>query len=107
MIIVNMYIAVILENYSQAREDVNDGITDEDYDMFYEVWAEFDPDSTMYMPFASVGELIDCLEPPLQIAKPNKFKIVHMDIPIVRFTNPKTGEIYKRGGEHGSILWCR
>ena len=102
-----MYIAVILENYSQAREDVNDGITDEDYDMFYEVWAEFDPDSTMYMPFASVGELIDCLEPPLQIAKPNKFKIVHMDIPIVRFTNPKTGEIYKRGGGHGSILCCR
>ena len=88
-----MYIAVILENYTQARDDVSNGITDEDYDMFYEVWAEFDPDSTMYMPYASVGELIDCLEPPLQIAKPNKFKIVHMDIPIVRFANPKTGEV--------------
>ena len=88
-----MYIAVILENYTQARDDVSNGITDEDYDMFYEVWAEFDPDSTMYMPYASVGELIDCLEPPLQIAKPNKFKVVHMDIPIVRFSNPKTGEI--------------
>ena len=88
-----MYIAVILENYTQARDDVSNGITDEDYDMFYEVWAEFDPDSTMYMPYASVGELIDCLEPPLQIAKPNKFKVVHMDIPIVRFSNPKTGEV--------------
>ena len=33
LIIVNMYIAVILENYSQATEDVQEGITDEDYDL--------------------------------------------------------------------------
>ena len=91
MIIVNMFIAVILENYTAANDDVNDGITDEDYDMFYEVWVEFDPESTMYIPYENVSELIDCLEPPLQIARPNKFKIVHMDIPVVRFTNPKTG----------------
>ncbi len=91
MIIVNMFIAVILENYSAANDDVDNGITDEDYDMFYEVWVEFDPESTMYIPYENVSELIDILEPPLQIAKPNKFKIVHMDIPVVRFTNPKTG----------------
>ena len=46
LIIVNMYIAVILENYSQATEDVQEGITDEDYDLFYEIWQEFDPDGT-------------------------------------------------------------
>ena len=86
----HMYIAVILENYTQAKDDVNDGITGEDYDM-YQVGVEFDPESTMYMPYEQVGELLDCLEPPLQIPRPNKFKIVHMDIPIVRFTNPKTG----------------
>ncbi len=33
------------------------------------------------------------LEPPLQIAQPNKFKIIHMDIPIVRFSDPDTGEV--------------
>lgn len=38
-----MYIAVILENYSQAKEDVQEGLTDEDYDMFYEIWQKFDP----------------------------------------------------------------
>ena len=91
LIIVNMFIAVILENYTAAKDDVNDGITDEDYDMFYEVWVEFDPESTMYIPYENVSELLDVLEPPLQIARPNKFKIVHMDIPVVRFTNPKTG----------------
>ena len=51
LIIVNMYIAVILENYSQATEDVPEGITDEDYDLFYEIWQEFDPDRTQYIPY--------------------------------------------------------
>ncbi|QQP35113.1 Sodium channel protein, partial [Caligus rogercresseyi] len=86
LIIVNMYIAVILENYSQATEDVQEGITDEDYDLFYEIWQEFDPDGTQYMPYKSLSEFLDVLESPLQIPKPNKFKIIHMDIPIVRFT---------------------
>ena len=92
LIIVNMYIAVILENYSQATEDVQEGITDEDYDLFYEIWQEFDPDGTQYMPYRSLTEFLDVLEPPLQIPKPNKFKIIHMDIPIVRYTSAE-GEV--------------
>ena len=27
--------------------------------------------------------------------RPNKFKIIHMDIPIVRWTDPKSGEAYE------------
>ena len=92
IIIVNMFIAVILENYTQATEDVQEGITDEDYDLFYEIWQEFDPDGTQYMAYKSLTEFLDVLEPPLQIAKPNKFKIIHMDIPIVRYTNAE-GEV--------------
>lgn len=93
LIIVNMYIAVILENYSQATEDVQEGITDEDYDLFYEIWQEFDPDGTQYMPFKNLSEFLDVLESPLQIPQPNKFKIVHMDIPIVQHTDPITGAV--------------
>lgn len=33
LIIINMYIAVILENYSQATEEVQEGLTDDDYDV--------------------------------------------------------------------------
>ncbi len=39
------------------------------------------------MPYKCLSEYLDVLEPPLQIPKPNKFKIIHMDIPIVRYTN--------------------
>ena len=88
-----MYIAVILENYSQATEDVQEGITDEDYDLFYEIWQEFDPDGTQYIDYKGLSEFLDVLEPPLQIPRPNKFKIIHMDIPIVKWTNPENGEI--------------
>ncbi|KAL3311945.1 Sodium channel, voltage-gated, type IX, alpha subunit [Cichlidogyrus casuarinus] len=37
LVIVNMYIAVILENFSQATEDVKQGLTQDDFDQFYEV----------------------------------------------------------------------
>ena len=40
-------------------------------------------------------EFCDVLEPPLQIPKPNKFKLLHMDIPICRLTDPKTGEVHE------------
>lgn len=96
LIIVNMYIAVILENYSQATEDVQEGITDEDYDLFYEIWQEFDPDGTQYIDYKGLSEFLDVLEPPLQIPRPNKFKIIHMDIPIVKWTNPENGKTKKQ-----------
>lgn len=77
-------------SFFQATEDVQEGITDEDYDLFYEIWSEFDPDGTQYMPYKNLPEFLDVLEPPLQIPKPNKFKIIQMEIPIIRYTDPKS-----------------
>lgn len=84
LIVINMYIAVILENYSQATEDVQEGLTDDDYDMYYEIWQQFDPDGTRYIRYDQLSDFLDVLEPPLQIHKPNKYKIISMDIPICR-----------------------
>ncbi|RWS16117.1 skeletal muscle sodium channel alpha subunit-like protein, partial [Dinothrombium tinctorium] len=82
LVIINMYIAVILENYSQATEDVQEGLTDDDYDMYYEIWQKFDPNGTQFIPYSALSDLFDALEEPLQIPKPNKYKIISMDIPI-------------------------
>eukprot|EP00095_Tigriopus_kingsejongensis_P003327 snap_masked-scaffold524_size146631-processed-gene-0.4 protein:Tk03327 transcript:snap_masked-scaffold524_size146631-processed-gene-0.4-mRNA-1 annotation:"sodium channel protein para" len=84
LIIINMYIAVILENYSQATEDVQEGLTGDDYDMYYEIWQQFDPDGTQYLKYGALSDFLDVLEPPLQIHKPNKFKVISMDIPICK-----------------------
>ena len=80
-------------HFRQACTDVAEGITDEDYDLFYEIWQEFDPKGTQYMSYHQLSEFLECLEPPLQVGKPNKYKIIKMDIPIIKFTNPNTGEV--------------
>merc|ERR1719245_1963036 len=84
LIVINMYIAVILENYSQATEDVTEGLTDDDYDMYYEIWQQFDPNGTQYIKYNQLSDFLDVLESPLQIHKPNKYKIISMDIPICK-----------------------
>lgn len=68
----------------QATEDVQEGLTDDDYDMYYEIWQRFDPDGTQYIRYDQLSDFLDVLEPPLQIHKPNKYKIISMDIPICR-----------------------
>merc|ERR1719264_1570603 len=84
LIVINIYIAVILENYSQATEDVTEGLTDDDYDMYYEIWQQFDPNGTQYIKYNQLSDFLDVLESPLQIHKPNKYKIISMDIPICK-----------------------
>jgi voltage-gated sodium channel type II alpha len=63
---------------------IQEGLTDDDYDMYYEIWQQFDPNGTQYIKYAQLSDFLDVLEAPLQIHKPNKFKIVSMDIPICK-----------------------
>lgn len=51
----------------QATDDVAEGIIEEDYALFYEIWQEFDPEATTYISYDNVAELLDVLEPPLQV----------------------------------------
>ena len=82
LVVVNMYIAVILENFSQATEDVQQGLTPEDFDMYYEKWEKYDPDATQYISLEKLSDFVDYLDEPLQLPKPNYFLLVKLDIPI-------------------------
>jgi hypothetical protein len=77
-----MYIAVILENFSQVQEDVQQGLTDDDYDMYYEKWQRLDPSGSQFIRYDQLSDFIDRLEPPLRIPKPNHLLLVAMDLPI-------------------------
>ncbi|KAI0978732.1 hypothetical protein GJ496_009854 [Pomphorhynchus laevis] len=81
-LVINMYIAVIMENYNQAREEVQQGLTDDDYDVFYEVWQKYDPKGTQFVQYHQLTEILDKLQRPLRIAAPNYLKIVLLNIPI-------------------------
>lgn len=82
LIIVNMYIAVILENLNEAFQEEAAGISDDDLDMFYSKWERFDPSATQYIPHCQLSEFVDSLEEPLRIPKPNRFACIHLNIPI-------------------------
>ncbi|CAH1792816.1 unnamed protein product [Owenia fusiformis] len=84
LVVINMYIAVILENFSQATEDVQKGLTQEDFDVYYEIWEKFDPEATEYIPLEKMSELCDNLEEPLYLPIPNYYKLISFDITICR-----------------------
>jgi len=82
LVIINMYIAVILENFSQATEDVQQGLTQDDFDMYYEIWERFDEKATQFISLSQLSEFVDTLEDPLRLPLPNRFKLITMNIPI-------------------------
>lgn len=82
LIIINMYIAIILENLSQAHQQDEVGITDDDLEMFYTHWERFDPNATQYILYSQLSDFVDGLEQPLRIPQPNKFACIHLNIPI-------------------------
>ncbi|XP_064826824.1 sodium channel protein type 2 subunit alpha-like [Oncorhynchus masou masou] len=83
LIVVNMYIAVILENFSVATEESAEPLSEDDFEMFYEVWEHFDPDATQFVEYDKLSDFADALDPPLRMAKPNHIQLIKMDLPMV------------------------
>uniref|UniRef100_A0A8C3HZ40 Sodium channel protein n=1 Tax=Chrysemys picta bellii TaxID=8478 RepID=A0A8C3HZ40_CHRPI len=83
LIVVNMYIAVILENFNVATEESTDPLGEDDFDMFYEVWEKFDPEATQFIGYSALSDFADALAEPLRVAKPNKIELIAMDLPLV------------------------
>ncbi|XP_018094329.1 sodium channel protein type 2 subunit alpha isoform X1 [Xenopus laevis] len=83
LVVVNMYIAVILENFSVATEESAEPLGEDDFEMFYEVWEKFDPDATQFIEYSKLSNFADALDPPLRIAKPNRVQLIAMDLPMV------------------------
>uniref|UniRef100_A0A8D0CIC6 Sodium channel protein n=1 Tax=Scleropages formosus TaxID=113540 RepID=A0A8D0CIC6_SCLFO len=83
LIVVNMYIAVILENFSVATEESAEPLGEDDFERFYEVWEKFDPKATQFVEWSKLSDFADALDPPLRIPKPNKLQLNAMDLPMV------------------------
>uniref|UniRef100_A0A3Q4H1P8 Sodium channel protein n=1 Tax=Neolamprologus brichardi TaxID=32507 RepID=A0A3Q4H1P8_NEOBR len=83
LIVVNMYIAIILENFSVATEESTEPLSEDDFEMFYEVWEKFDPEATQFIEYSKLSDFADSLLEPLRINKPNKIKLISMDLPMV------------------------
>ncbi|XP_054882680.1 sodium channel, voltage gated, type VIII, alpha subunit b isoform X1 [Poeciliopsis prolifica] len=83
LIVVNMYIAIILENFSVATEESADPLSEDDFETFYEIWEKFDPDASQFITYAKLSDFADALEHPLRVPKPNTIELIAMDMPMV------------------------
>ncbi|XP_049787947.1 sodium channel protein 60E-like [Schistocerca cancellata] len=84
MIVINMYIAIILENFNQAHQEEEIGIVEDDLEMFYIRWSKYDPHATQFIRFSQLSDFIASLDPPLGIPKPNIVALVSFNLPIAR-----------------------
>eukprot|EP00163_Fabomonas_tropica_P014779 TRINITY_DN2686_c0_g2_i1.p1 TRINITY_DN2686_c0_g2~~TRINITY_DN2686_c0_g2_i1.p1 ORF type:complete len:1526 (-),score=377.56 TRINITY_DN2686_c0_g2_i1:447-4610(-) len=64
LVMVNLFIAVIIQNFSFLVEE-NTILSTDDYETFLRVWARHDPLATYYIPSAATLTLIRELPPPL------------------------------------------
>uniref|UniRef100_A0A8D0HRC8 Sodium channel protein n=1 Tax=Sphenodon punctatus TaxID=8508 RepID=A0A8D0HRC8_SPHPU len=83
LIVVNMYIAVILENFNVATEESSDPLGEDDFDMFYEIWEKFDPKATQFICYSVLSDFANALAEPLRVPKPNRLQLIAMDLPMV------------------------
>ncbi|ROT66502.1 Sodium channel protein 60E [Penaeus vannamei] len=84
MIVINMYIAVILENFNQAHKEEEIGIVEDDLEMFYVRWSKYDPHATQFINFSQLSDFISSLDAPFGIPKPNTVALVSFDLPIAK-----------------------
>ncbi|KAI8511058.1 Scn1ap [Branchiostoma belcheri] len=83
LVMSNMYIAVILDNFSNAVAEADEGgVTEDDVDMYYSLWERYDPHATKYIHLDQVSKFLNELDAPLRVPKPNKVTIVYLDLPI-------------------------
>ncbi|XP_019621203.1 PREDICTED: sodium channel protein type 4 subunit alpha B-like isoform X3 [Branchiostoma belcheri] len=97
LIVVNMYIAVILDNFSAATEEAaGGGVTEDDIDMYYSLWERYDPHASKYIPLSKISQFVHQLDDPLRIPKPNKITLAYLDIPICTGDRLYCKDILKR-----------
>ena len=82
LVMINMYIAVILDNFSEAQQADEIGIDEDDINIFYEKWMLFDPKASQFLNVGKLKDLVTELQPPLGIPDVNEDDILHLDIPL-------------------------
>ena len=63
-IVLNLLIAVVLDNFSTSKED-DDGVSPEDLDRYKEVWSKFDPNATGFVASKHAPTIVKALSPPM------------------------------------------
>ena len=79
----NLFIAVLLENYELANSLEENGITQDDLEMFHIVWEKHDPYATQFIKLSNLSNFLSELESPLGVTKPNDKAMALFNLPII------------------------
>jgi hypothetical protein len=80
-VLVNLFIAVILENFADISEDSSagdDALTSASYDNYAEVWSTYDPRRSLYIPSSSIPAFLRDLDPPLGLGPGSTLREANM-----------------------------
>lgn len=66
LIIVNMYIAVILESLEETTDEGADSINPQDIEVFYQHWQRFDPHATQFIDVSRIPEFFTSIPSPFE-----------------------------------------
>lgn len=58
LVLLNLFIAVVLQGFSDVQSADMCRITDYHINKFINVWSEFDPDGTSFIPVDKIGDLM-------------------------------------------------
>lgn len=79
LIILNLYVAIILENYVDVSED---SIFEDDIDAFYSRWAKFDPRASQFIHIDKVVILVKGLSGALKIETADSLTLSELNLPV-------------------------
>ena len=82
LILVNMYIAVILDNLAMQQAKRGLTLSDSDFEAFYEHWKRFDPTATQFISQADLLSFVAVLEAPLGIPDAHYDDLTALNLPI-------------------------
>ena len=70
-VVLNLLIAVVLDNFSMAKDEAEKGITSDDLRVFRKTWSRFDPQGIGFVKAKEAGNLILYMSPPMGLEGTN------------------------------------
>ena len=80
--VVNMYIAVIMENFNNAQNQESVGVTEDAIEDFYETWKEYDPKAKQFIEYRHLSDFLNDVSRPFHVPKPNIDFISRVGCPV-------------------------